>query len=124
MELALTIWLTAELAGGCNAKESGRISIAAEHDATEEDLNEFAHEQGYEDYQAYFKAHIDDEEELKAVIGYVEEGKAYLAESEIEVYCKDGKAFHGFLLRKYQSELLANFMKEIDDRCADFEVEA
>ena len=124
MEITLTIWLTAELAGECTAKDSDKISISAEHETTKEDLNEFARDQGYADYQAYFKDYIDDEEELKTVISYVEEGKAYLVESEIEIDCKDGKAFHDFLLRKYQNELLANFMKEIADRCADFTVEA
>lgn len=124
MELALTIWLTAELDGGCTAKGSGGISIGAEHETTKEDLNEFAKGQGYADYQDYFKAYIDDEEELKAIIGHVEDGDACLAESEIEIDCRDGKAFHDFLLRKYQHELIANFMNEIADRCADFTVEA
>lgn len=124
MEITLTIWLTAELAGECTAKDSDKISISAEHETTKEDLNEFARDQGYADYQAYFKDYIDDEEELKTVIGYVEDGKAYLVESEIEIDCNDGRAFHDFLLRKYQNELLANFMKEINDRCADFTVEA
>ena len=124
MEITLTIWLTAELAGDYTAKDSDKISITAEHEPTKEDLNEFAKEQGYADYQAYFKDYIDDEEELKTVIGYVEKGDVFLVESEIEIDCKDGKAFHDFLLHKYQTELLANFMKEINDRCADFTVEA
>lgn len=124
MEIALTLWLTAELVGDDVAKDNGKISIGAEHETTKEDLNEFAKDQGYADYQAYFKAYIDDEEELKTVIGHVEDGKAHLAESEIEIDCEDGKAFHDFLLRKYRNELLANFMKEIVDRCADFAVEA
>ena len=124
MNLTLTIWLTAELAGDCTAKDSDKISITANHYPTKEDLNEFAVEQGYKDYQSYFKAYIDDEDELKTVIDYVEKGDVFLVESEIEIDCKDGKAFHDFLLHKYQSELLANFMKEIADRCADFDVEA
>ena len=124
MEITLTIWITAELTGECTATDSDKISISAEHITTKEDLNEFAKEQGYKDYQDYFKAYIDDEEELKAAIDYVEKGRAYLMESEIEIDFKDGKAFHNFLLRKYQNELLASFMKEINDRCADFVVEA
>lgn len=124
MEITLTIWLTAELAGECTATDSDKISISAEHVTTKEDLNEFAKEQGYKNYQDYFKAYIDDEEEIKEIIDYVEKGRAYLMESEIEIDCKDGKAFHDFLLRKYQNELLASFMKEINDRCADFIVEA
>ena len=71
MEITLTIWLTAELAGECTAKDSDKISIIAEHETTKEDLNEFAKDQGYKDYQDYFEAYIDDEEELKTVIGYV-----------------------------------------------------
>ena len=124
MELTLTIWLVAELAGDLNAKDSDKISISAEHEPTREDLDEFVREQGYEDYKSYFKTYIDDEEELKTVIGYVEKGDVFLVESEIEIDCKDGKAFQNFLIRKYRSELLANFMKEIHDRCADFSVEA
>ena len=124
MEITLTIWLTAELTDKCTATDSDKISISAEHVTTKEDLNEFAKEQGYKDYQDYFKTYIDDEEEIKAIIGYVEKGRAYLVESEIEIDCKDGKSFHDFLLRKYQNELLASFMKEINDRCADFIVEA
>ena len=68
MEITLTIWLTAELAGECTAKDSDKISISAEHETTKEDLNEFARDQGYADYQAYFKDYIDDEEELKKVL--------------------------------------------------------
>lgn len=124
MELTLTIWLTAELDGGCTAKGSGGISIGAEHETTKEDLNEFAKGQGYADYQDYFKAYIDDEEELARLFDCVDKGDAFLAETTIETDCRDGKAYHGFLLRKYQKELVENFMKEIDDRCADFDVEA
>lgn len=124
MEITLTIWLTAELGGDCNAKDSDKISITAEHEPTREDLDEFVREQGYEDYKSYFKAYIDDEEEIDTIINYVERGDVFLVESEIEIDCKDGKAFQDFLLNKYQHELLANFMKEINDRCADFNVEA
>lgn len=124
MELTLTIWLTAELSDDLNAKDCDKISISAEHEPTKEDLDEFVREQGYEDYKSYFKAYIDDEEELKTVIEHVEKGDIFLVESEIEIDCRDGKAFQNFLLHKYQHELLANFMKEINDRCADFSVEA
>lgn len=121
MELTLTIWLTAELA---DAKTDDKISINAEHEPTKEDLDEFVREQGYEDYKSYFKTYIDDEEELETVIKHVENDDIFLVESEIEIDCRDGKAFQNFLLRKYQHQLLANFMKEINDRCADFNVEA
>lgn len=121
MELTLTIWLTAELA---DSKTDDKISISAEHEPTREDLDEFVREQGYEDYKSYFKAYIDDEEELKTIIEHVEQGDIFLVESEIKIDCKDGKAFQNFLLHKYQNELLANFMKEINDRCADLNIEA
>ena len=124
MELTLTIWLTAELGGDCNAKDYDKIAITAEHYPTREDLDEFVHEQGYADYKAYFKAYVEDEEELETIINYVEKGDIFLVESEIDIDCKDKKAFQDFLVSKYQHQLLANFMKEINDRCADFNVEA
>lgn len=124
MELTLTIWLTAELADNLNAKDCDKISINAEHDPTREDLDEFVREQGYDNYKSYFETYIDDEEVLETVIKHVENGDIFLVESEIEIDCRDGKAFRNFLLHKYQNELLANFMKEINDRCADFNVEA
>ena len=124
MELTLTIWFTAELVGNLNAKNSDKISISAEHELTREDLDEFVHEQGYEDYKSYFKAYIDDEKELKDIIEYVEKNAIFLVAGEIEFDCRDKKALQDFLIHKYQYELLANFMKEINDRCADFTVEA
>ena len=124
MELTLTIWLTAELADNLNAKDCDKISISAEHDPTREDLDEFVREQGYDNYKSYFETYIDDEEVLETVIKHVENGDIFLVESEIEIDCRDGKAFQNFLLHKYQHQLLSNFMKEINDRCADFNVEA
>ena len=124
MELTLTIWLTAELGGDCTAKDSDKISITAEHNSTEEDLNEFAKEQGYKDYKAYLQDYVDDDEELGRLFDHVDKGDAFLVETTIEIDCKDGKAYQNFLSHKYQQELIENFMKEITDRCADFDVEA
>lgn len=121
MELTLTIWLVAELE---DAKDDGRVCITANHDLTKEDLEEFVQLQGYTDYKAYFRDHVDEEDLLSDIIGYVEQGKTYLVETEIDVCCGDKDSLHGFLLRKYQGELLADFMKKINDRCADFNVEA
>lgn len=121
MELTLTIWLAAKLEG---AEDEGGISISAEHDLTKEDLKEFARFRGYDDYKAYFKAHVDEEPLLNDIIGCVERGDVRVAETEIVACCEDKANLHGFLLRKYRSELLANFMKEIHYRCADFSVEA
>lgn len=121
MKLTLTIWLTAELA---DSKTDDKICITADHDLTKEDLEEFVQLQGYTNYKAYFKDYIDEEDLLNDIINYVEQGKAYLIETEIDVCCKDKANLHGFLLHKYQNELLANFMKEINDRCADLDIEA
>lgn len=123
MELTLTIWLTAEL-GGCEAIIDSKIAITAEHNLTKEDLDEFVHEQCYADYKAYFEECIDDQEYLDTIFEYVESGKVYLVEREIETECHDKARLQSFLLNKYQEKLLANFMKEIRKRCADFNVEA
>ena len=121
MELTLTIRLAAELE---NAKGEGWVLISAEHDLTKEDLEEFARFRGYDDYEAYFKARVDEEPLLNDIIGCAERGDVSVAETEIAA-CRGEKAnLHEFLIRKHRSELLANFMKEIHDRCADFSVEA
>lgn len=121
MELTLAIRLAAELE---DAKDEGWILISAEHDLTKEDLEEFARFRGCEDYKAYFKARVDEEPLLNDIIDCVEQGNVRVAETEIVACCEDKANLHGFLIRKYRSELLANFMKEIHDRCADFSVEA
>ena len=121
MELTLAIRLAAELEG---AKEEGCVLISAEHDLTKEDLEEFAQFRGYADCKAYFKAHVDEEPLLNDIIGCAERGDMRAAETEIVACCGDKANLHGFLLRKHRSELLAAFMKEIRDRCADFSVEA
>ena len=107
-----------------DAKNEGWVSISAERDLTKEDLEEFARFRGYADCKAYFKALVDEEPLPNDIIACAERANASAAETEIAACSEDKANLHGFLIRKYRSELLANFMKEIHDRCADFSVEA
>lgn len=109
-----------------NTEEREEFYITAEHYLTKKDLEEYSDYLGYSSIQEYLEDNCDlgCEEEIKSMMEYINNDKAYLVEDDIEIYCGkyDYQRLIDFLNENYANEILNQYIKALNDVEFDLEV--
>ena len=105
-------------------KNVRKIHVSATVYPTKEDLNEFAKEQQFDDYEAYVRAFVEEDDDIRDIIVVVEKhpNDCSLVEPYIDVECKDKSSFQDFLRNKYQQKVIDQFYEQLTDRCNSIEL--
>lgn len=100
-------------------EEREEFYITADHYLTKQDLEEYSKDLGYISIQEYLEDNCDlgCEEEIKSMMEYINNDKAYLVEDDIEIYCGkyDYQRLIDFLNEKYANEMLSQYITALND---------
>ena len=101
-----------------------KIFVKATHYPTKNDLNEFAVDQGFNDYEDYFKTFVSDDDDMRDIIETVEKNPTdcHGVECYISVDCRDEKPFKSFLAQKYREKVLEAFLESLNVSSTSLEV--